>query len=103
VFAFAITLGGVVYLFLCNGQLRGVYFLYRYFPVSVVVGWKFVAASLIVIPALRTSLTGASPSLVGWSLSLALAALNLAMFLRIGHHFKDLRRAAWPLQNVSKR
>jgi len=37
VFAFAITLGGLVYLFLCNGHLRGVHFLYRYFPLSVVV------------------------------------------------------------------
>jgi len=63
VFAFAITLGGLVYLFLCNGHLRGVHFLYRYFPLSVVVGWKFVAASLIVLPALTASLQGASPGL----------------------------------------
>ena len=91
-FAFAITLGGLVYLFLCNGGLRGVHFLYRYFPLSVVVGWKFVAASLIVFPALTASLRGRSPSLIGWSLSIASAALNLVMFLRIGHHLKDLSR-----------
>jgi hypothetical protein len=93
-FAFAITLAGVVYLFLCNGGLRGTHFLYRYFPLSVVVGWKFVAASFIVFPALKASLTWASLSLTGWSMSATLAALNLVMFLRIGHHLKALSRAA---------
>jgi hypothetical protein len=67
-----------------------VYFLYRYFPLSVVVGWKFVAAGLIVFPALTASLEGASPSRIGWSLSVALVAVNLLTFLRIGQHLKEL-------------
>ena len=91
-FAFAITLAAVVYLFLCNGGTRGMYFLYRYFPLSVVVGWKFVAAWFIVLPPLKVLLSGASPNVIGWSLSATLAALNLVMFLRIGHHLKELSR-----------
>lgn len=92
-FALAITLAGLAYLFLCNGGLRGRYFLYRYFPLSVVVGWKFVAAAFVVLPAVTTALAGASPNVAGWSLSAVLAALNVAMFLRIGYHLKALARA----------
>ena len=91
-FALAITLAALVYLFLCNGGTRGAHFLYRYFPLSVVVGWKFVAASLIVFPAVKVLLSGASPNVNGWSLSVTLAALNLVMFYRIGHHLKWLSR-----------
>jgi hypothetical protein len=91
-FALAITLAALVYLFLCNGGTRGVHFLYRYFPLSVVVGWKFVAASLVALPAVKVSLSGASPNVSGWSLSATLAALNLIMFYRIGHHLKWLGR-----------
>ena len=89
-FAFAITLAALVYLFLCNGGTRGSHFLDRYFPLSVVVGWKIVAASFVVLPAVKAALSGAPPSVIGWSLSAALATLNLVMFLRIGHHLKRL-------------
>jgi hypothetical protein len=91
-FALALTVGALVYLFLCNGGTRGAHFLYRYFPLSVVVGWKFVAVSLVALPALKVVLTGASPNLTGWSLSATVAALNLTMFYRIGHHLKRLAR-----------
>jgi hypothetical protein len=91
-FALAITLAALVYLFLCNGGTRGAHFLYRYFPLSVVVGWKFVAASLIAFPAVQMLTSGASPNVSGWSLSAALAVLNLVMFHRIGHHLKWLGR-----------
>ncbi len=91
-FAFAIALAGLVYLFLCNGGTRGAHFLYRYFPLSVVVGWKFVVASFVVLPAVEMSLRGTSPSVIGWSLSAALVVVNLVMFFRIGHHLKGLSR-----------
>jgi hypothetical protein len=91
-FALALTIAALVYLFLSNGGTRGVHFLYRYFPLSVVVGWKIVAASFVVLPAVKASLMGASPSVIGWSLSFAMVALNLVMFLRIGHHLKGLSR-----------
>jgi hypothetical protein len=90
-FALGISLGALVYLFLCNGGPRGSHFLYRYFPLSVVVGWKFVAASLVALPALKI-LPSASPNLSGWSLSATMAVLNLVMFYRIGHHLKRLAR-----------
>ena len=93
-FAFAITIAALVYLFLCNGGTRGAHFLYRYFPLSVVVGWKFVAASLVALPTLKMLLSGASPNVSGWSLSATLAALNVIMFYRIGHHLKGLGREA---------
>src|SRR4026207_2334188 len=44
--------------------------------------------SLVVIPALRVMLRSGSPSLIGWSLFTAMAALNVAMFVRIGHHLR---------------
>ena len=91
-FAFGVTFAALIYLFLCNGGTRGVHFLSRYFPLSVVVGWKFVAAGLIALPVVRMLLSGASQSVIGWSLSGALAGLNLLMFLRIGHHLKGLSR-----------
>jgi hypothetical protein len=91
-FALALTIAALVYLFFCNGGTRGAHFLQRYFPLSVVVGWKIVAVSFVVLPAVRASLQGASPSVIGWSLSFALAAMNLVMFLRIGHHLKWLSR-----------
>lgn len=91
-FALALTIAGLVYLFLSNGGTRGVHFLCRYFPLSVVVGWKIVAASFVVLPAVKASLMGASPGVIGWSLSFAMVALNLVMFLRIGHHLKGLSR-----------
>jgi hypothetical protein len=91
-FALAITLAGLVYLFACNGGPRGTHFLQRYFPLSVVVGWKFLAASFVVLGVLRAALKDAPPELLGWSAAIALAALNLAMFLRIGHHIRVIRR-----------
>lgn len=91
-FAFAITLAALVYLFFCNGGARGAHFLSRYFPLSVVVGWKFVAASFIVLPTVKAVLSEYSQSVVGWSLSATLAALNVLMFLRIGYHLKGLNR-----------
>jgi hypothetical protein len=94
-FAFALTIAALVYLFLCNGGTRGAHFLHRYFPLSVVVGWKIVAASFVVLPAVKASLREASPSMIGWSLSVALASMNLVMFLRIGHHLKGLSREDW--------
>jgi hypothetical protein len=45
-FGLGITVTGVVFLFLCNRGARGNDFLYRYFPLSVVVGWKFVVATV---------------------------------------------------------
>jgi hypothetical protein len=91
--AVAITIAGLVYLFLCNGGWHGQHFLYRYFPLAVVVGWKIVAVSIIAIAAMQASLTGTSPAFIGWSTSAALVAVNLVMFLRIGHHLTTLRRA----------
>ena len=72
-FSLAITLAALVYLFMCNGGTRGRHFLHRYFPLSVVVGWKFVAASLVALPAVKMLLSGASPNISGWSLSAILA------------------------------
>ena len=46
-FGFGITVVGVVFLFLCNGGGRGKDFLYQYFPLSGVVGRKFVVAMVV--------------------------------------------------------
>jgi hypothetical protein len=106
-FALAVTLGAMVYLFLCNGGPRGKHFLYRYFPLSVVVGWKVVAAaSLVALPAVKFALSGASPSVSAWSQSATLAAMNLFMFFRIGHHLRwlagETRGITQPLQRARR-
>ena len=95
-FAFAITVAALIFLFLCNGGTRGAHFLSRYFPLSFVVGWKFVVMGLVVLPAISLVLSGISQSVIGWSLSAALASLNVIMFLRIGHHLNWLRRQTRP-------
>lgn len=93
-FAFAATIAALIYLFHCNGGARGMHFLSRYFALSVVVGWKFVVVSFVVLPTLEASLGGTSKNVVGWLLSATLAVLNVFMFLRIGHHLKELSREA---------
>lgn len=98
-FAIAATLAGLIYLFWCNGGTHGAHFLYRYFPLSVVVGWKFVVASFIVLPAVKSLLSDAPPNIIGWSLSAALVTLNVLMFLRIGHYLRRLSRGSRELSN----
>lgn len=87
---FAVTLAGLVYLYFRNGGQRGTAFLYRYFPLSVTVGWKFVVAMFIVMWLIAYTMAGAGPEVRGWSATLALTALNIAMFLRIGAHMARL-------------
>ena len=93
-FGFGITVIAVVFLFLCNGGGQGKDFLYRYFPLAVVVGWKFVAAMVFASLALRHVLAGQPENVTRWSL-VALGCLgNALMFLRIGQHLKALSRRA---------
>lgn len=89
-FTLALTLGGLVYLFICNGGARGRDFLYRYFPLSVVVGWKFLGAAVLMLWATTWLLRDAQASIVGWASTGVLAIINLLMFLRIGKHMRDL-------------
>ena len=93
-FGFGITVVGVVYLFLCNGGGKGKNFLYRYFPLAVVVGWKFVLAMVVAAWALNQVLVGQPEHVTRWSV-VALGCLgNALMFLRIGQHLKALSRRA---------
>jgi hypothetical protein len=93
-FGIGITVVGVVFLFLCNGGSRGTDFLYRYFPLAVVVGWKFVLAMLVAAWALSQALVGQPENVMRWSM-VALGCLgNVFMFLRIGQHLKSLSRRA---------
>ncbi|OQW61836.1 MAG: hypothetical protein A4S17_09140 [Proteobacteria bacterium HN_bin10] len=88
----AITVTGLMYLYLRNDGSKGKQFLHRYFPLSVTVGWKFVAVMLGVTPLLEAVLVGSSPEFRGWSSTVAIEALNLAMFWRIGEHLASLAR-----------
>jgi hypothetical protein len=93
-FGIGITVVGVVFLFLCNGGGRGKDFLYRYFPLAVVVGWKFVVAMVVAFWALSLVLAGQPENVTRWSV-VALGCLgNALMFLRIGQHLKALSRRA---------
>ena len=93
-FGLGITVVGVVFLFHCNGGGRGKDFLYRYFPLSVVVGWKFVLVMVVASWALSRALAEQPENVTRWSL-VALGVLgNALMFLRIGQHLKALSRRA---------
>ena len=89
---FAITVAGLMYLYVRNDGSKGKQFLHRYFPLSVTVGWKFVAASFPVMWLIEHALTGSNPEISGWSSTVAIEALNLAMFWRIGEHLASLAR-----------
>jgi len=90
--ALAITIAGVLFLFARNGGSRGRDFLYRYFPLSVVVGWKFVAVGFVVLALSHRLMQGAPAHVSGWAATGILVAVNIGMFLRIGKHMKDLAR-----------
>jgi hypothetical protein len=91
-FGLGITVAGVIFLFLCNGGGHGKDFLYRYFPLAVVVGWKVVAAMVVAAWALSQVLAGQPEHVTRWSV-VALGCLgNALMFLRIGQHLRALNR-----------
>ena len=87
---FAITLLGLLYLYRRNGGGNGQQFLSRYFPLSVTVGWKFVAAMLITVSLIPMVLSTQNEAVVGWTLTAALAAINTGMMWRIGTHLQSL-------------
>jgi len=95
-FGFGITVAGVVFLFLSNGGARGRDFLYRYFPLSVVVGWKFVVALMIALWVAGLVLAGQPAHVTRWSAAVLASVVNALMFLRIGHHLKGLSRETSP-------
>lgn len=89
---FAITVSGLAYLFLKNRGGSGCRFLSRYFPLSVTVGWKFVVAMFGVLWFLPVMLAGRSQEFLGWSSTISLSIVNVAMFWRIGTHLETLAR-----------
>lgn len=90
---FAITVLGLLYLYFKNGGGAGQHFLGRYFPLSVTVGWKFVGASLVTLLLMPVALGGQSQETIGWSSTIALAAVNIVMFWRIGLHLASLAQS----------
>lgn len=90
---FAITVLGLVYLYTKNGCSTGKHFLQRYFPLSVTVGWKFVALMFLLAWLMPVILTGRSAAVLGWSTTAAFAVANMLMFWRIGFHLKSLHDA----------
>ncbi|MBD9391479.1 hypothetical protein IB243_04040 [Acidovorax sp. ACV01] len=89
---FAITVLGLLYLYRRNGGGMGKQFLRRYFPLSVTVGLKFVAAMLVVGWCTPVVLADQGKEIVGWGSALALAAINISMIWRIGFHLNLLSR-----------
>ena len=89
---FAITVVGLMYLYVRNDGSKGKQFLHRYFPLSVTVGWKFVVAMFAIMWLVEHALAGSSPDIRGWSTTGVLAGLNVAMFWRIGKHLTTLAR-----------
>ena len=89
---FAVTLVGLFYLFMKNGGKTGQQFLRRYFPLSVTVGWKFVAAMIITLWLTSNLLRSQSQETLGWCSTAAMAFVNIIMFWRIGFHLQLLAR-----------
>ncbi len=89
---FAVTVVGLLYLYLKNGSGAGEQFLRRYFSLSVTVGWKFVGAMFVTLWLIPVALGGQGQEAVGWSSTVALAAVNIVMFWRIGFHLDSLSR-----------
>jgi len=90
---FVMTVAGLIYVYIRNGGAKGERFLHRYFPLSVTVGWKFVVGIFAAMWFIGRALAGASVEVRGWSSTLVLAALNIAMFWRIGAQLACLARA----------
>jgi hypothetical protein len=93
-FGLAITVAGIVFLFACNGGARGKDFLYRYFPLAFVVGWKVVIAVGVASWAARHVLDGQPESVTRWCVVAIACVCNVLMFLRIGYHLKGLGHRA---------
>lgn len=91
---FVITVAGLIYVYMRNGGTKGERFLHHYFPLSVMVGWKFVVGFYAAMWLIGPTLAGASAEVRGWSSTLILAGLNIAMFWRIGAQLASLARAA---------
>ena len=89
---FAVTVLGLLYLYRKNGGGAGQHFLRRYFPLSVTIGWKFVGAMFGILWLIPIALGGQSQEMLGWSSTVAIAAVNVVMFLRIGFHLGSLAR-----------
>lgn len=89
---FAITVAGLMYLYARNDGRKGKHFLHRYFPLSVTVGWKFVAAMFAGMWLVEQTLAGSNQEILGWSTTGVFAGLNVAMFWRIGEHLARLAR-----------
>ncbi len=87
-----LTVAGLMYLYARNDGRKGKQFLHRYFPLSVTVGWKFVAAMFAVIWLIDKVLVASNPETRGWSTTSVLVVLNGAMFWRIGKHLTVLAR-----------
>ena len=96
---FAITVLGLVYLFHKNGGSRGRNFLLRYFPLSITVGWKFLVFSYVSMWLTQVILAQYGRVVLGWSSTATLAAINCAMFWRIGFHLQVVAQAASPQHN----
>jgi hypothetical protein len=90
VLTFLLTILGILFLFWCNGGIKGKDFLYRYFPLSFIVGWKFLICASTALWILGFLLHDTSKSFVGWASTIVMTVINLAMFLRIGVHMKEL-------------
>jgi len=92
--SFAITVLGLLYLFQRNGGSNGTQFLSRYFPLSVTVGWKFLAASWAAMSLAGLVLAKQDPAVRGWSSTAILAAINCVMVWRMGSHIRTLANAS---------
>jgi hypothetical protein len=86
----AVTAAGLLFLYRSNGGKHGKDFLYRYFALSVVVGWKFALLAYVLLWSSNYLLRGSPGAQVGWTLVTVLFACNLAMFGRIGAHYRTL-------------
>lgn len=91
---FVQTVLGLPYLYIQNGGGVGRQFFLRYFSLSVTVGWKFMAATVAMLWFVPFVAADLGDDAVGWCTTVALGAINVMMFWRIGFNLDSLARDA---------
>lgn len=90
--ALALTFFGILYVFWCNGASKGEQFFHRYFSFSLVVGIKFAILMLLIPTAIDFISSGEAYKKLPWLGTVIFVSLNIAMFLFIGRHMRDIAR-----------
>lgn len=94
VWSIAVAVLGTLHVYQQNGGADGQHVLQRYLAIGWVVGLRWLAATIPVMVLLFALLAASGMELgpTTWHESLTIAALEVGLYWRIGHHVRDLAR-----------